>query len=105
MEGERTTQVSSYIFYTANPSCPVTGHSHSVESVAWNNDDTKFTTGSRDGTVKVWSVGSAGTFKCQSTLSGHSESVNTVSWNPDGTMLASGSDDKTVRIWGTSLDK
>jgi WD40 repeat protein len=50
----------------------LSGHSHYVTSVAWNNDGTKLASGSWDKTVKVWSVVSAGDFECQSTLSGHS---------------------------------
>jgi WD40 repeat protein len=49
------------------------GHSHYVTSVAWNNDGTKLVTGSFDETVRIWSVGSRGTFECQSMLSGHSQ--------------------------------
>ncbi len=44
----------------------VTGHSDSVMSVEWN-DGTKLATGSYDKTLKIWAVGSAGTFECQST--------------------------------------
>ena len=51
---------------------PLNGHSNSVRSVAWNNDGTKLASGSLDKTVRIWAVGSAGTFECQSTLSGHS---------------------------------
>jgi WD40 repeat protein len=49
------------------------GHCHFVMSVAWNNDGTKLASGSCDKTVRIWAVGSAGTFECQSTLSGHSD--------------------------------
>ncbi len=52
---------------------PLNGHSHSVMSVAWNNDGTKLASGSVDKTVRIWSVGSAGTFECDSALSGHSD--------------------------------
>ncbi len=44
-----------------------------VTSVAWNNDGTKLAAGSFDDcspcTVCIWSVGSDGTFECQSRLS------------------------------------
>jgi WD40 repeat protein len=70
--------------------------------MAWNNDGSKLATGSWDKTVKIWAVGSAGTFKCESTLTGHSSSWDTgavpVAWNYDGSKLATVSD-KTVRIW------
>jgi WD40 repeat protein len=78
---------------------PVTGHSRPVTSVAWNNDGTKLVSGSSDETVKIWSVGSAGTFECQSTLNAHSDWVRAVSWSPCGKWLASGGNDKMVYIY------
>jgi len=50
----------------------LTSHNHRVTSVAWSKDD-KLASGSFDTTVKIWSVGSTGTFECQSTLTGHSD--------------------------------
>ena len=50
----------------------LTCHNHRVTSVAWSKDD-KLASGSFDTTVKIWSVGSTGTFECQSTLTGHSD--------------------------------
>ncbi len=60
---------------------PLSGHSHVVTSVAWNNDGSKLATGSYDNSIKVWAVGSAGTFECHSTLSGHSGYVTAVSYS------------------------
>ncbi len=51
----------------------LTEHSLHVSSVVWNNDGTKLASGSYDKTVRIWSVGSAGTFECQSPLRGHSD--------------------------------
>ena len=51
---------------------PLTGHSSRVESVSWNIDGTKLASGG-DKTVRIWAVGSAGTFECQSTLRGQSD--------------------------------
>jgi WD40 repeat protein len=51
----------------------LTGHSSYVMSVVWNNDGTKLASGSYDKTVRIWSVGSAGTFECGSTRTGHSD--------------------------------
>ena len=83
--------------------CPLTGHSGIVTSVAWNNDGTKLVSGSYDETVKIWSVGSAGTFECQSTLSGHSRPVSCLAFKPgDPNILVTGSLDNTLKIWDLS---
>ena len=44
---------------------------HRVYSVCFSADGKFIASGSRDKTVKVWSVGSSGTFECESTLTGH----------------------------------
>jgi len=69
-----------------------TGHSRYFSSVAWNNDGTKLATGSNDKTVKVWSVGSAGTFECRSTLTVDSGpyGVQSILYSPAGDMIAAG---------------
>jgi WD40 repeat protein len=75
-----------------NPQCPVTGHSGMVTSVAWNNDGTKLVSGCYDETVKIWSVGSAGTFECQSSLTVDSRpyGVQSVSFSPIEDMIVAG---------------
>ena len=50
----------------------LTDPKHSVASVCFNADGNKLVSGSYDKTLKVWSVGSSGTFECESTLTGHS---------------------------------
>jgi WD40 repeat protein len=67
--------------------CPVTGHSGIVTSVAWNNDGTKLVSGSWDETGKIWSVGSAGAFECQSTLT-VVWAVTSVAFSPNGSIIA-----------------
>jgi WD40 repeat protein len=49
---------------------PVT--SRSVYCVGFDPSGKKLVSGSGDQTVKVWSIGSSGTFECESTLTGHS---------------------------------
>ena len=46
--------------------------SRSVYCVGFDPSGKKLVSGSYDKTVKVWSVGSSGTFECESTLTGHS---------------------------------
>jgi WD40 repeat protein len=87
---------------------PLTGHSCPVLSVAWNNDGSKLASSSKDRTVKIWAVGSAGTFECQSTLRGHKNLVASVCFSPCGTKIVSGggevgglggNKDFSIRIW------
>ncbi len=52
--------------------------------------------GSKDKTVKLWSVESQ---KGVATLQGHSESITSVTFLPDGKYLASGSSDNTIKLW------
>jgi WD40 repeat protein len=63
-----------------------------VTSVAWNNDGTKLVSGCYDETVKIWSVGSAGTFECQSSLTVDSRpyGVQSVSFSPIEDMIVAG---------------
>ena len=42
-----------------------------VMCVGFDPSGKKLVSGSSDKTVKVWSVGSSGTFECESTLTGH----------------------------------
>ena len=70
-----------------------------VWSVGFDPSGKKLVSGSSDETVKVWSIGSSGTFECESTLTGHSNWVRSVCFSADGKFIASGSDDRTVKIW------
>ena len=49
----------------------LTNPKHRVSSVCFNADGNMLVSGSWDKTVKVWSVGSSGTFEFQSTMTGH----------------------------------
>jgi WD40 repeat protein len=52
--------------------------------------------GSKDKTVKLWSVESQ---KEVTTLQGHSGHVNSVEFSRDSKYLASGSSDNTAKLW------
>ena len=78
-----------------------------VRCVGFDPSGKKLVSGSYDETVKVWSVGSSGTFECESTLTGHSERVNCVVFSPNGKVIASCSGegymrDNSVRLWDAS---
>ena len=72
-----------------------------VWSVEFDPSGKKLVSGSSDETVKVWSVGSSGTFECESTLmAGHTGSgaVTQVEFIDADTVVSS-SRDGTTRAW------
>ena len=77
----------------------LTGHSHSVNSVAYSPDGQTLASGSNDNTIKLWNVK---TRKLLQTLTGHSSLVSSVAYSPDGQTLASGSDDNTIKLWNVN---
>lgn len=74
----------------------LTGNSGWILSVAISLNGKTLVSGSHDGTIKIWNLG---TLKLKSTLTGHSNSVNSVAFSPDGNTLVSGSHDGTIKIW------
>ena len=70
----------------------LTDPKHSVASVCFNADGNKLVSGSYDKTLKVWSVGSSGTFECESTLKVDAGAlgVQSVSFSPKDNVIAAG---------------
>ena len=65
---------------------------HRVYSVCFSADGKFIASGSRDETVKIWSVGSSGNFQCQSTLrvDAGAYGVQSVSFSPKDNVIAAG---------------
>jgi len=74
-------------------------HSKSINALAVSPDGARFTTGSDDNTVKIWSTHSS---RCVATLAGHTQPVRSLSYSPDGKFVASASWDRSIRIWDAS---
>jgi WD40 repeat protein len=74
------------------------GHTLDINSVVFSPDGKTIASGSRDNTVRLWSLDG----KPPQTLMGHTDDVISVAFSPDGKTIASGSRDNTVRLW--SLD-
>lgn len=65
----------------------LSGHTGTINSLAYSPDEAIFATGSADGSVKLWNGVSA---KEMATLAGHAGAVQAVAFAADGTLLAAG---------------
>jgi WD40 repeat protein len=66
--------------------------------VTFSHDSTWLASGSNNGTISIWDVGSGERLQ---TLEGHSSQVSSVTFSHDSTWLASASHDDTIKIWDT----
>ncbi|MCV6637653.1 hypothetical protein, partial [Candidatus Albibeggiatoa sp. nov. NOAA] len=73
------------------------GHSSSVTSLMWIEEQNLLASGSNDQTIRLWDVE---TQKLSGQpLEGHSSSVSSLIWIKGKDLLASGSDDGTICLW------
>lgn len=75
------------------------GHSNTVLGLAGTHDGLRLASGSKDATVRIWSVTEA---KEDTLLQGHTGSVNAVCWARSGAWLVSVGVDRTLKV-GYSL--
>ena len=73
-----------------------TGHSASVNALAWSPDGKLIASASDDASVQIFHASSG---QRSVTYTGHSEEVATVDWSSHGQFIASGGQDGTVQIW------
>jgi WD40 repeat protein len=77
----------------------LTGHSESVNSVAWSPKGSEILSGSDDMTAIIWNVV---TGDVVSVLRGHTSTVLSVAWSPDGAHVVTGSADATAIVWNVA---
>jgi hypothetical protein len=78
----------------------LTGHTATVNDVAFSPDGKLLVSASLDGTVRLWDVASGN--QRGEPLTGHNVEVFGVAFSPDGKLLASAGEDETVRLWGVA---
>ncbi|MBO0515508.1 WD40 repeat domain-containing serine/threonine protein kinase [Streptomyces beijiangensis] len=78
------------------PVMRLTGHTSTVGCLAFSPDGRTLTSGSFDGTLRLWDLVSGRTI---TTYKGHAQWAMAVAYSPDGTTLYSGSFDRTLRRW------
>jgi WD40 repeat protein/serine/threonine protein kinase len=84
----------------ATPSiATVQGHLSSASSIAIDSGGSHIVTGSRDGTLRLWSRLA---FEATTLLSGHEGEIKALAFSADGTAIATGSIDNTIRLWDST---
>ncbi|MBD1809827.1 serine/threonine protein kinase [Microcoleus sp. FACHB-SPT15] len=80
----------------------LTGHTSSINSIAFSPDGQTFASGSADKNIKIWKADSH--LPC-CTFSGHLSLINAVAFSPEGRQLASGSWDYTIKLWDVETEE
>lgn len=74
----------------------LSGHTHSVASVAVTPDGSRAVSGSADCTIKVWDLDQGIEIR---TLRGHTDGIGAIAVTPDGRRVISASHDHSLLIW------
>ncbi len=75
----------------------LSGHSDSVNSVAFSPNGKILASGSADGTILLWDTETHRPIG--EPLTGHTDLIMSIAFSPDGKTLASGSYDNTIILW------
>lgn len=77
----------------------LSGHTQSVNAVAFNHDGAQLASGGADSALHIWNTN---TGEMVNTFYGHEKAISAIVFNQDGTKLASAGNDTTIYIWDAS---
>ena len=80
----------------------LSGHTHTVDCLAFLPDGTSLISGSFDQTIKLWDMQTGGVVR---SFQGHTGPVYSISISPNCTTIVSGSHDKTIHLWDIQTGK
>lgn len=78
------------------------GPSKAITSIAFSPNGAHLASSSKDGTIRLWSIGESEEPK---TISSHNGWINSVSWSLHGEHIASAGQDETIQIHTLGLDE
>jgi WD40 repeat protein len=76
--------------------------SSAVPRVAFSPDGLRLVAASRDGSARIWAVG---TGRLEHVLRGHRDAVTSARFSPDGTLVVTSSRDHDARVWEASTGR
>jgi WD40 repeat protein len=85
--------------YSAQPRLILSGHTESVNAVAFSPDGNRLISGSDDTTIRLWGLDAEETYAI---LKSHTKKVTIVTFSRGASIIVSGSEDRTVRVWDAS---
>jgi WD40 repeat protein len=88
--------VRLYDAATGHSIAVMTGHSNTVNTVAFSPDGSRLASCSHDQTARLWD---GNTGQLLAVLRGHTGGVDAGTFTPDGKLFVTASDDRTLRLW------